>query len=100
MMPNCEHNRRTVYVLVRAYKIVISLKYDQYNNHLNVAMLDELENHLADLLFIIRDLDCFPIYDEINIQKIIWKLLAKLMRCIAKLFNIPLSCIQYLECRF
>jgi hypothetical protein len=90
------YNRRAVDVLDQAYRIVISLKADQHNNHLNVGMLKELEIHLNELLFIRRELEYKQMLDEISIQRMLGRKLFKLMRCIVKLFNIPLSCMQYL----
>jgi hypothetical protein len=97
MDPRHYYNKREIEVLERAFKIVISLKVTQHNNPLNVVMLDELEDHLKELRFLKIELEKNSLLDEISIQEILEMKLLKLMRCIVKLFNIPLSCIQYLE---
>jgi hypothetical protein len=97
MDPRRYYNKREIEVLERAFKIVISLKVTQHNNPLNVVMLDELEDHLKELRFLKIELEKNSLLDEISIQEILEMKLLKLMRCIVKLFNIPLSCIQYLK---
>ena len=97
MNPRRYYKKREIEVLERAFKIVISLKVTQHNNPLNVVMLDELEDHLKELRFLKIELEKNSLLDEISIQEILEMKLLKLMRCIVKLFNIPLSCIQYLE---
>ena len=97
MDPRHYCNKREIEVLEHAFKIVISLKVTQHNNPLNVVMLDELEDHLKELRFLKIELEKNSLLDEISIQEILEMKLLKLMRCIVKLFNIPLSCIQYLK---
>lgn len=97
MDPKHYYNKRAVEVLERAFKIVISLKVTQHNNSLNVVMLDELESHLNELRFLKRELEYNSLLDEISAQKMLGMKFVKLIRCIVKLFNIPLSCIQYLR---
>lgn len=97
MDPRHYYNKREIEVLERAFKIVISLKVTQHNNPLNVVMLDELEDHLKELRFLKIELEKNSLLDEISIQEILEMKFLKLMRCIVKLFNIPLSCIQYLK---
>lgn len=97
MDPRHYYKKREIEVLERAFKIVISLKVTQHNNPLNVVMLDELEDHLKELRFLKIELEKNSLLDEISIQEILEMKLLKLTRCIVKLFNIPLSCIQYLK---
>ena len=91
------YNKRAVEVLERAYKIVISLKATQHNNHLIVVLLDELENDLNELRLLKRELEYNSLLDEISTQKMLTVKFVKLIKCIIKLFNIPLFCIQYLK---
>ena len=89
--------KRAADVLERAYKIVISLKVARHSNPLDVVMLDELESHLNELRFLKRELEYNSLLDEISTQKMLGMKFVKLIRCIVKLFNIPLSCMQYLR---
>jgi spore coat polysaccharide biosynthesis predicted glycosyltransferase SpsG len=89
--------KRAANVLWRAYKIVVSLKVAQHNNPLDVVILDELEIHLNELRSVITELEVNLLLDDVNAHKLLRQLFLKLVIGIIKLFNIPLSCIQYLR---
>jgi hypothetical protein len=89
--------KRAADVLERAYKIVISLKAARHNNPLEVVMLDELESHLNELRSIKTELEVYFLLDDVSAQKLLRQLFLKLVIGTIKLFNIPLSCIQYLR---
>jgi|AntAceMinimDraft_16_1070373.scaffolds.fasta_scaffold07310_4 hypothetical protein len=91
------YNIRAVEVLEHALKIVISLKATPHNNHLIVVLLDELENDLKELRALKRKPGYNLLLDETSIQKKLATMFVLLIRFIISFFNIPLSCMQYLE---
>ena len=99
----CKMNKKHYYikraadVLERAFKIVISLKATRHSNPLDVVILDELESHLNELRSIKTELEVYFLLDDVSAQKLLRQLFLKLVIGTIKLFNIPLSCIQYLR---